>query len=155
MGRQPQHHPDWVYYHPDPSFSSRNNGHYTDSQSPYVPRRTYVYCKMLMWIILKLAGFALTVARKITAAVHANMASHWHVSFVSAMATKQNFVMSPWKGGKEGSSPPTSNNLHLDNNIKLSSNFPGTQHVQLCVSKLRDAVFCNKIFQNMACRKPL
>ena len=60
---------------------------------------THVYCKMLMWIILKLAGFALTAARTITAAVHANMASHWHVSFVSAMGTKPNFVMSPWNRG--------------------------------------------------------
>ena len=41
MGRQPQHHPDSVYYHQDPSFSSRNNGHYTDSHSAYVAGRTY------------------------------------------------------------------------------------------------------------------
>ena len=41
MGRQPQHHPDSVYYHQDPSFSSRNYGHYTDSHSAYVPGGTY------------------------------------------------------------------------------------------------------------------
>ena len=37
MRHQPQHHRDSVYYHQNPSFSSRNNGHHTDSQSAYIP----------------------------------------------------------------------------------------------------------------------
>ena len=42
---------------------------------------THVCCKMLMWTTLKLVRFALPVAKKISAAIPANMISHWHVFF--------------------------------------------------------------------------